>query len=220
MAIVFQKTSGSGNSGKINITSDVYKGRTSKYSNYKVKTSQNVEANIRITQVAAALYVKNDLGTVNINNESGIFTITGVSNAPIIEISYNLNNEAMGVHISSISINDTPIYAFDSHDGEIFTHTIPGDPGATGEYKYSITFIHGGNNTITVRECLVNVKAIDGDILETSSTMIRQSEGSAYIYVNTNGTDETSSANINIAKEGTRASVYVLSNIDWSINQI
>ena len=54
MAITFSKTSGSGNSGKIDITTEVYHGRLDKINNYSVSGS-GASATIVITQEAYGL---------------------------------------------------------------------------------------------------------------------------------------------------------------------
>ena len=222
--IIFSKVSGSGNSGKIDITSDVYTGREDSTHNYNVTTAQGASATIRVTRAGHPIFITSDLLSYNISNDGGNISIYGKSNIGedlVLEVSgqdediSTPNNITSSIILQNFVIDDN-IQTFNKEDGNIKVTLTSSDYGKQSQYIWRADLNIHSNNSIIARTWKLKIGT---SLTTTDEIIITQSAGSAYIYVNTNGIDENSNCNINLDKDNLNSAVYVLSNISWIINQ-
>ena len=223
--ITFSKLSGSGNSGKIDITSqDVYTGRESIVQDYRVKTSQGASATIRVTRAGHPIFITPNLSSYNISNDGGSISIMGKSNIGedlILEVSgqdediSTPDNTTSSIVLRNFVINGN-LQVFNKEGDNIRVTLTSSDYGKESQYTWQADFTIHGNTSIVARTWKLK---IGNSSAMTDEIIITQSAGNAYIYVNTNGVDENSNCNIQLDKDNLNSSVYVLSNISWVINQ-
>lgn len=215
MAITFSKTSGSGNSGKINITSDIYKGRLDKINNYSVSGS-GASATIKITQVGFGLVNELSVDSYQISNEGGTFTIRGTSNGYWLNIAIAKDNE-LGISLKSLVVNGVTQTVSSNNQCQITD-----DPGANGTYEYIYTLECAKNNTIASRSLVIGIFAAneDGSTTEYKGFEVIQAEGFSYVYVSQTEGEETTSCNLTIESGETSTYVYIMSNDSWTISEV
>lgn len=223
--ITFSKVSGSGNSGKIDITSqDVYTGRESIVQDYTVRTSQGASATIRVTRAGHPIFITPNLTAYSISNDGGNISIAGKSNIGedlILEVSgqdediSTPDNITSSIVLQRFVINGN-IQTLSKEGNDIKVTLTSDDYGKESQYVWQADLTIHSNTSIVARTWKLK---IGNSSAMTDEITITQSAGNAYIYVNTNGIDENSNCNISLDKDNLNSSVYVLSNISWVINQ-
>ena len=138
--------------------------------------------------------------TASVNKTGGTITITGKSNSSKLTFSLTGNNDIGLVLPASYLANSVT-----TNNGA----AIAGDPGASQEYTFSITFTGIGENTSV--SALVSQLTVTDNAGHTDTCTITQAAGDAYLTI--------SPATITIPAAGTPAqSVAVSSNTNWTIS--
>lgn len=151
-------------------------------------------------QSGKAEYVSFDSATAVVDKAGGTLTITGKSNSSKLTFSLTGENGIGLVLPASYLANSVQ-----TNNGAAIT----GDPGATQEYAFSITFTGIPENTSI--EALVSQLTVKTNNNQSATCDITQAAGDAYLTI-----DPTT---ITIPAAGTPAqSVTVSSNTNWTIS--
>lgn len=155
---------------------------------------------LTIIQSGKAEYVNFDSATAVVDKAGGTLTITGKSNSSKLTFSLTGENGIGLVLPASYLANSVQ-----TNNGAAIT----GDPGATQEYAFSITFTGIPENTSI--EALVSQLTVKTNNNQSATCDITQAAGDAYLTI-----DPTT---ITIPAAGTPAqSVTVSSNTNWTIS--
>lgn len=155
---------------------------------------------LEIIQSGKAEYVSFDSATAAVDKAGGTLTITGKSNSSKLTFSLTGANGIGLVLPSSYLANSVQT----NNDA-----AITGDPGATQEYAFSITFTGIPENT-SIEE-LVSQLTVKTNNNQSATCDITQAAGDAYLTI--------SPTTITIPAAGTPAqSVTVSSNTNWTIS--
>lgn len=155
---------------------------------------------LTLIQSGKAEFVSFDDVTAVVDKAGGTLTITGKSNSSKLTFSLTGGNGIGLVHPSSYLANSVQ-----TNNGA----AIAGDPGATQEYAFSITFPNIPENT-SVSE-LTSQLTVTDNAGHTATCDITQAAGDAYLTI--------SPTTITIPAAGTPAqSVTVSSNTNWTIS--
>ena len=199
----------SGNSNEtVNCTGTEHTGRVARSYAMTISATGPNPCTVTATQTPLAEFVTFTSNTSTIGKGGGNLTITGRSNStkltfslgasPSLPITLPENYTANGVSTANGA-------------------AITGDPGAVAAYDFSIVFSVPANTTISDRTATLNVADNGGTSAgagQFHSTVITQTAGDAYLYINEEG---TTTASITIPQAGTSTSFQVLSNVDWTI---
>lgn len=151
-------------------------------------------------------FVSFDNGTeVTVGKEGGSLTLKGKSNSA--KLAFSLVDNAEGT-LNDLSLNLPAKYT--AAGAETSNEAaITGDPGASAEYEFSITFTGIAENlTITELQCALLVKA--GDNAAQAQITIKQTAGDP--------TFSFDSDSITIEASGVAVSQGVKSNTSWTLS--
>ena len=196
--VTVNPVSGSGDLA-VNFSGDKHTGRLQRTINLMVTTNGGAKKALVVNQAAAAEVVRSDSPNASVQKTGGNVTITGKSNstkltfavAPAKENGLELRLPAYYTAAGKITGN-----------GDI----IANDPGAAGEFVWSIT-ISGvpANATIEELTATLSVTAAGGQIANVTVT---QAAGNSTIELDKN--------TINLDVNGTQQTVNVTSNDSWT----
>jgi hypothetical protein len=191
------KQGGSGND-TVSWSASAHTGRSPRTTT-AVFAASGVESKIlNITQSGKAEFVEL-ADTATVSKDGGTVTITGKSNSSKLTFSLTGAN-GIGLVLPSVYIANS----VDTNNGA----AIAGDPGASQEYTFSITFTGIGANA-SVSE-LVSQLTVTTNNGETDTCTITQAAGDAFLTI--------SPTSITIPAAGTAQSVTVSSNTSWTIS--
>lgn len=192
------KTSGSGND-TVSWVGDVNTGRNSRQTTAVFSASGVESKTLTIIQAGKTEFV--DISdTCAVGKSGGTVTITGTSNSSKLTFSLTgTNNIQLTLPSSYLAASVS------TNNGAAIT----GDPGATGEYTFSITFTGiSSNATITALSSQLTVTTNNGT---TDTCAITQAAGDPYLTI--------SPTTINLTAAGVADSaVTVSSNTSWDIS--
>lgn len=189
--------SGSGDA-TVNWTGTTHTGRSSRTTTATFSASGVESKTLTINQAGKAEFVIID-STASVAKTGGTVTISGTSNSSKLTFSLTGTN-GIGLTLpSSYTANSVA-----TNNGTAIT----GDPGATQQYTFSITFTGiDENTTIAALTSQLTVTPNSG----TAATCdITQAAGDPYLTI--------SPTTINLTAAGTAVSVSVSSNTSWSIS--
>ena len=191
--------SGSGN-GTISNSASAHTGRVARETTVTVSATGVSDVTYQVTQSPLAEFVAFDNGaTMAAGKAGGTVTVTGTSNSS--KLTFSWGDATADVSIpSSYTANGTAT----NNDT-----AITGDPGASAQYAFSISFTFPANDTIAsiTRQLTVTPNSGSGDAANIS---IVQAAGDPTLSV--------SPATITIPQAGTAQSVTVTSNTSWSVS--
>lgn len=189
--------SGSGDA-TVNWTGSVHTGRNSRSTTATFSASGVESKTLTINQAGKAEFVTID-STASVAKTGGSVTISGTSNSSKLTFSLTGTNGIGLVLPASYTANSVT-----TNNGTAIT----GDPGATQQYSFSITFTGIGENTsIAALTSQLTVAPNSG----TAATCdITQAAGDAYLTI--------SPTTINLTAAGTAVSVSVSSNTSWTVS--
>ena len=191
------KVSGNGND-TVSWTGSVHTGRNSRTTTATFAASGVESKTLTIVQAGKAEFVDIQ-DTATVAKSGGTLTVTGTSNSP--KLYFRIGPSSIG----GLSVPAT--YLANSVQTSNDT-AIAGDPGATQEYAFSITFTGIQENEFTTPgTCQLTVEANNGS---TDICDITQAAGDAYLTI--------SPATINLTAAGSAVSVSVSSNTSWTIS--
>ena len=195
------KTSGNGND-TVSWSASEHTGRNARQTTATFSASGVESKTLTIIQSGKTEFVSFSDTTAAVDKTGGTLTITGTSNSSKLTFALTGTN-GIGLTLpSSYTANSVS-----TTNGSAIT----GDPGATQQYTFSITFSNiGENTTISSKTSQLTVTPNSGSSDAVTCT-ITQAAGDAYLTI--------SPTTITIPAAGTPAqSVAVSSNTNWSIS--
>lgn len=196
--VTVDPVSGSGDQA-VSISGDKYTGRLERTANLIVVTNGGVQKALVVNQAAAAESVTSDSPTATVAKTGGNVTITGKSN------STKLTFAATPAEENGLTLQLPENYTAagkQTANGAV----IAGDPGATGEFVWSITISNVPAN-VSIEELVatLSVTAAGG---QKAQVTITQAAGDSTLEID----KET----INLDVNGSAQTVNVTSNDEWT----
>lgn len=198
--VTFNPGSGDGNQA-VQVTATVHTGRNQRSTTAKVATSDSsIEKTVTINQTAKPEFVEIQ-ETFSLAKEGGAITITGKSNST--KLTFSL---LPGENPLTLTFPDTYQAggAATANDAEI-----EGDPGATAEYDFSVTFSNVPANADDIE--ITNSLSVSAAGGQKASCVITQAAGDKTLSID----PET----ITLAADGSVQTLNVTSNTQWTIKQ-
>lgn len=196
--VTVDPVSGSGDQA-VSISGDKYTGRLERTANLIVVTNGGVQKALVVNQAAAAESVTSDSPTATVAKTGGNVTITGKSN------STKLTFAATPAEENGLTLQLPENYTAagkQTANGAI----IADDPGATGEFVWSITISNvPANVSIEELVAMLSVTAAGG---QRAQVTITQAAGDSTLEID----KET----INLDVNGSAQTVNVTSNDEWT----
>lgn len=196
--VTVDPVSGSGDQA-VSISGDKYTGRLERTANLIVVTNGGVQKALVVNQAAAAESVTSDSPTATVAKTGGNVTITGKSN------SIKLTFAATPAEENGLTLQLPENYTAagkQTANGAI----IADDPGATGEFVWSITISNvPANVSIEELVAMLSVTAAGG---QKAQVTITQAAGDSTLEID----KET----INLDVNGSAQTVNVTSNDEWT----
>lgn len=194
------KTSGNGND-TVSWSASAHTGREPRQTKATFAASGvSPSPELTIIQSGKTEFVSFDSATASVSKTGGTLTITGKSNSSKLTFALTGNNGIGLVLPSQYKANSVNT----NNDASIV-----GDPGATAEFVFSITFSNIPENT-TIQSLLSQLTVTDA-AGNSATCDITQAAGDAYLTI--------SPSTITIPAAGTPAqSVTVSSNTAWTIS--
>ena len=196
--VTVDPVSGSGDQA-VSISGDKYTGRLERTANLIVVTNGGVQKALVVNQAAAAESVTSDSPTATVAKTGGNVTITGKSN------STKLTFAATPVEENGLTLQLPENYTAagkQTANGAI----IADDPGATGEFVWSITISNvPANVSIEELVAMLSVTAAGG---QKAQVTITQAAGDSTL--------EIDKGTINLDVNGSAQTVNVTSNDEWT----
>lgn len=195
------KTSGNGND-TVSWSASAHTGREARQTTATFAASGVESKTLTIIQSGKTEFVSFDSATAAVDKTGGTLTITGTSNSSKLTFALTGTNGIGLVLPSSYTANSV-----NTNNGT----AISGDPGASQQYTFSITFTNiAENTTISSLTSQLTVTPNSGSSAAVTCT-ITQAAGDAYLTI--------SPTTITIPAAGTPAqSVTVSSNTNWTIS--
>lgn len=196
--VTVDPVSGSGNQA-VNFSGDKHTGRLQRTINLTVTTNGGAKKALVVNQAAAAEVVRSDSPNASVQKTGGNVTITGKSN------STKLTFEVTSAEENGLTLQLPADY---TAAGKTVANgaVIAGDPGAAGEFVWSITISNvPANVTIEELTATLKVTAAGG---QTANVTITQASGDSTI--------ELDKETINLDVNGTQQTVDVTSNDSWT----
>lgn len=203
--------SGDGN-GSLDVSVSSYSGRVSKQTGFQVQsTDGSSTATVSVTQEGLGEFVTFSSGTAEIGKEGGTLQLSGTSNSTALTFSIAEGGSLVLVAPATYTVLEEAV-----NNGE----AVPGDPGASATYTWTIEFTVPENATTGSLTCTVEVADAGGSAAaggNIHSCVVTQAAGDAYVYV---GAMNQSSVSITLPAAGGSDTVDVFSNTDWTVSAI
>ena len=199
--VTVDPVSGSGDQA-VNFSGEKYTGRLQRTINLTVTTNGGAKKALVVNQAAAAEVVRSDSASTSVQKTGGDVTITGKSNSTKLTFA-----------VTPAKDNGLTLQLPDNYTaaGKITANgaVIADDPGAAGEFAWSITISSvPANVTIEELTATLKVTAAGGQIANVTVT---QAAGDSTI--------ELDKEAINLDVNGTQQTVNVTSNDNWTWEQ-
>ena len=191
------KTTGNGND-TVAWTGQAHTGRSARTTTATFSASGVESKTLTIIQSGKTEFVSID-STASVNKSGGTLTITGTSNSSKLTFSLTGTNGIGLVLPASYTANSVS-----TSNGAAIT----GDPGATQQYTFSITFSNIAENTSVA--ALTSQLTVTANGAQTATCDITQAAGDAYLTI--------SPTEITLTAAGTAVNVSVSSNTSWTIS--
>lgn len=197
--VTVDPVSGSGDQA-VNFSGEKHTGRRQRTINLTVTTNGGAKKALVVNQAAAAEVVRSDSPNASVQKTGGNVTITGKSNSTKLTFAVTQAEENGGLALQ-LPANYTAAGKTTANGA-----VIADDPGAAGEFVWSITISNIPAN-VTVGELTgtLRVSAAGGQIAYVTVT---QAAG--------NSTIELDEETINLDVNGTQQTVNVTSNDSWT----
>ncbi|PWM09446.1 MAG: hypothetical protein DBY00_00880 [Flavobacteriales bacterium] len=196
--VTVDPVSGSGDQA-VNFSGEKHTGRLQRTINFTVNTNGGAKKALVVNQAAAAEAVRSDSPNASVQKAGGNVTITGKSN------SAKLTFAVMSAEENGLTLQLPANYTAagkTTANGAVIT----GDPGAAGEFVWSITISDvPANVTIDELTATLKVTAAGG---QAANVTVTQAAGDSTIELD----EEIISLDIN----GTQQTVNVTSNDSWT----
>lgn len=196
--VTVDPVSGSGDQA-VNFSGEKYTGRLQRTINLTVTTNGGAKKALVVNQAAAAEVVRPDSPNASLQKTGGNVTITGKSNSTKLTFAVTPAEES-GLTLQ-LPANYTAAGKTTANGA-----VIADDPGATGEFVWSITISNvPANVTIDELTATLKVTAAGG---QTANVTVTQAAGDSTI--------ELDKEIINLDVNGTQQTVNVTSNDSWT----
>lgn len=196
--VTVDPVSGSGDQA-VNFSGEKHTGRLQRTINLTVTTNGGAKKALVVNQAAAAEVVRSDSPNASVQKTGGNVTITGKSNSTKLTFSVTPADEN-GLTLQ-LPANYTAAGKTTANGA-----VIADDPGATGEFVWSITISDvPANVTIDELTATLKVTAAGG---QTANVTVTQAAGDSTI--------ELDKETINLDVNGTQQTVNVTSNDSWT----
>lgn len=196
--VTVDPVSGSGDQA-VNFSGEKHTGRLQRTINLTVTTNGGAKKALVVNQAAAAEVVRSDSPNASVQKTGGNVTITGKSNSTKLTFSVTPAEEN-GLTLQ-LPANYTAAGKTTANGA-----VIADDPGATGEFVWSITISDvPANVTIDELTATLKVTAAGG---QTANVTVTQAAGDSTI--------ELDKETINLDVNGTQQTVNVTSNDSWT----
>lgn len=196
--VTVDPVSGSGDQA-VNFSGEKHTGRLQRTINLTVTTNGGAKKALVVNQAAAAEVVRSDSPNASVQKTGGNVTITGKSNSPKLTFAVTPaedNGLTLQLPANYTAAGKT------TANGTV----IADDPGAAGEFVWSITISDvPANVTIEELTATLKVTAAGG---QTANVTVTQAAG--------NSTIELNKEIINLDVNGTQQTVNVTSNDSWT----
>lgn len=196
--VTVDPVSGSGDQA-VNFSGEKHTGRLQRTINLTVTTNGGAKKALVVNQAAAAEEVRSDSPNASVQKTGGNVTITGKSNSTKLTFAVTPAEE------NGLTLQLPPKYTAagkSTANGEV----IADDPGAAGEFIWSITISNvPANVTIEELTATLKVTAAGG---QTANVTVTQAAGDSTI--------ELDKEVINLNVNGTQQTVNVTSNDSWT----
>lgn len=183
----------------VNFSGEKHTGRLQRTINLTVTTNGGAKKALVVNQAAAAEVVRSDSPNASVQKTGGNVTITGKSNSTKLTFAVTPAEEnglTLQLPASYTAAGKTTV------NGAV----IAGDPGAAGEFVWSITISDvPANVTIEELTATLKVTAAGG---QTANVTVTQAAGDSTI--------ELDKETINLDVNGTQQTVNVTSNDSWT----
>jgi hypothetical protein len=200
--VTVDPVSGSGDQA-VNFSGEKHTGRLQRTANLTVTTSGGAKKALVVNQAAAAEVVRSDSPNASVQKTGGNVTITGKSNSTKLKFAVVPAKEN-GLRLL-LPVNYTAA-GKTTENGAV----IADDPGAAGEFVWSITFSGVSTNaTVEERTATLSIIAAGGQIANVTVT---QAAGDSTI--------ELDKGTISLDVNGTQQTVNVTSNDSWTWAQV
>lgn len=196
--VTIEPVSGSGNMA-VNISGDKYTGRVRRTQNFTVTTNGGVSKALIVNQEAAVETVTVDSPAASVPKTGGTVTITGKSNSTKLTFA-STPAESNGLALT-LPQNYTA-----AGKPTVNGAVIADDPGATGEFVWSISIADVPAN-VTVEELVANL-TVTANGGQKAQVTITQATGDSTL--------ELDKETINLDVNGTAQTVNVTSNDAWT----
>lgn len=200
--VTFNPGSGDGDQA-VTVSGEKYKGRVQRVLQVEFGAeSGGVKRSATINQAAIAEFVEID-STASVGKEGGTVTIKGTSNST--KLTFSLTPDES--HPLTLKIPASYQAAGKAtSNGDV----IADDPGATGDFAFSIVFSDIAANTNINN--LVNTLKVTANGGQTANTVITQTAGDPFL--------EIDKEVINLDANGTPQTINVNANVKWTITQV
>jgi hypothetical protein len=200
--VTVDPVSGSGDQA-VNFSGEKHTGRLQRTINLTVTTNGGAKKALVVNQAAAAEVVRSDNPNASVQKTGGNVTITGKSNSTKLTFSVTPAEEN-GLTLQ-LPANYTAAGKTTANGA-----VIADDPGADGEFVWSITISNvPANVTIDELTATLKVTAAGG---QTANVTVTQAAGDSTI--------ELDKETINLDVNGTQQTVNVTSNDSWTWAQV
>lgn len=191
-------TSGNGN-GTLQVSAGVYDGRVKRDGKFSV-VSGSISKDVAVSQNPAAEFVSIDESSYNVGKAGDTLIITGRSNS--LRLNFAIVDPGTGGAWRPTLPATYQVEAVSVNNGA----AIPGDPGATAGYVWSISIEIPKNPLVDARNCTLSVTTTNAQV---ASATISQAAGDTIL--------ELSTTSITLEADGTAKTVSVSSNTTWSV---
>lgn len=196
--VTVDPVSGSGDQA-VNFSGEKYTGRLQRTINLTVTTNGGAKKALVVNQAAAAEVVRSDSPNASVQKTGGNVTITGKSNSTKLTFAVTPAEEN---RLTLLLPANYTAAGKTTANGEV----IADDPGAAGEFVWSITISNvPANVTIEELTATLTVTAAGG---QTANVTVTQAAGDSTIELDKNI--------INLDVNGTQQTVNVTSNDSWT----
>lgn len=196
--VTVDPVSGSGDQA-VNFSGEKHTGRLQRTINLTVTTNGGAKKALVVNQAAAAEVVRSDSPNASVQKTGGNVTITGKSNSTKLTFAVTPAEEN-GLTLQ-LPANYTAAGKTTANGA-----VIADDPGASGEFVWSITILNvPANVTIEELTATLKVTAAGG---QTANVTVTQAAGDSTI--------ELDKETINLDVNGTQQTVNVTSNDSWT----
>lgn len=196
--VTVDPVSGSGDQA-VNFSGEKHTGRLQRTINFTVTTNGGAKKALVVNQAAAAEAVRSDSPNASVKKAGGNVTITGKSNST--KLTFAVTSAKENGLTLQLPANYTAAGKTTANGA-----VIASDPGAAGEFVWSITISDvPANVTIDELTATLKVTAAGG---QTANVTVTQAAGDSTI--------ELDNKTINLDVNGTQQTVNVTSNDSWT----